>query len=526
MMKQKNKVIEHFNFATQTIENISRNGGKTYDNQINIVKGQYSMKNTQQITDDLEWRMNSIVKSMTTTLMDILGYDFDSPIEQYFPNLEVHEDFQGKTLRTFMNHMSGIVDLENYPKILPKIIPMLNDGKSAKTIRSEITNFILTNPLGNSKVKKFVYGNLNYVILGNIIETQNQENKTYEQISREEFKKKIPDFDFSFEFRNKNKNARISGHYGETAKIADQETKKAWQYFLELEKTNIEGIFLSKGGFPQFFNPAGGLVTTHNNLQKYGQWQAQNILKKKREGTFENYFLKDAFIGKVDDYTVGWVMEKLSNPKDKNKKIELSHEGTNEATYSSFKIEVQFEHLHDSYGKLKRSTSENYFQNEMKIQNRLSKDDLEIKKLTNFEKLYQQETEEEEDEEDDENYFNMLKIRSRLEEDNDLMYEKKRRQRRLSIRYFAEGEGEVFRENKPKQYISVKTHTGNYPMSPLSNEPFWDVLYEKIKEEEQSKERLMETISHEVEPLAIESDEQSTEDDDENVQLEKTILLL
>ena len=225
--------------------------------------------------------------------MDILGYDFDLPIAHYV-NFSLHEDFNGKTLRDFMNHVAGIRDLYYYPEVMP----ILQRKKDVKQTRSDITKLILSQTLKQpsekdiQKKNAWNYSNLSYVILGNIIETNFwDKNLSYEEIIQKIFKAKL-NIDIKFEFSD-SLEKRISGHYVQTTKIKNTEVLKLWENFLELKPTKIHGVFISDGGFPQFLNPAAGLIGTHETLQKYGQWQARNILRKKRDGTLHNYYYKD-----------------------------------------------------------------------------------------------------------------------------------------------------------------------------------------------------------------------------------------
>lgn len=402
----KAKVIKHFNFATETIEK------ESYDQKGKIFKlkevtrtGNLSLENEMKIEENMEWRMNSISKSMTVTLMDILGYDFDSPIAHYV-NFNLHEDFNGKTLRDFMNHMAGIRDLYYYPDLMP----ILQRKKDVKQTRSDITKLILAQPLKEpsendiQKSNTWNYSNLSYVILGNIIETNFWDtNLSYEEIIQKIFKAKL-NIDIKFEFSDSSEK-RISGHYVRTTKIKNTEVLKLWENFLELKPTKVKDVFISDGGFPQFFNPAAGLIGTHETLQKYGQWQARNILRKKRDGTLHNYYYKDiSDMNRMGHYTVGW---RMSDP-DNTKGIELAHEGTNEATFSELRIKIQFDEE----------------SNDLPQNNRLL--------LNSFKKSHK--------------------------------------------------EKEVDNFDQQNQHISVRTHTGNYPMSLLSDD-FWDNLDKKMKKE-------------------------------------------
>ena len=62
----KEKVIDHFNFATETIEKESYDQkGKIFTLKEVTRKGTLSLENEMKIEENMEWRMNSITKSMT-----------------------------------------------------------------------------------------------------------------------------------------------------------------------------------------------------------------------------------------------------------------------------------------------------------------------------------------------------------------------------------------------------------------------------------------------------------------------------
>jgi glutaredoxin len=179
------------------------------------------------------------------------------------------------------------------------------------------------------------------------------------------------------------------------------------------------------------------------------------------------------------------------------------------------KHKVTFAYLNESYGKLKRSTSVNDFEKELSKKEVVQKfkDDLQVRKGMNFQKLYQQNKDE-----DDFLTLSQRRFRdfSRLKNSYSHIYQKKIR----SFWYSRfERERKLFHD-KPKQNILIKTYTGNYPMSPLSDGPFWDVLYEKIEEV-----LTQPTYDQVVFLTDDEIDTSSTEDEDENEKIRKRILI-
>lgn len=116
-------------------------------------------------TDNL-FHIGSISKSMTATLLARLvengTLSWDSSVQDTFPNVDMHPDWNGVTMAHFLTHTSGVQ--ANFPRASQSIWP--TSDEALRTARLKAVSALLSNPPQSKPDEVFRYSNAGITIAG------------------------------------------------------------------------------------------------------------------------------------------------------------------------------------------------------------------------------------------------------------------------------------------------------------------------------------------------------------------------
>lgn len=114
------------------------------------------------------WHLGSNTKAMTAAIWARLIEQgrarWDMPLAEAFPDVKVDAAYDGLTVETLLRHKAGLLDKDNMPS------PMVAraDPRPVGEQRAALAVALTRAPTGS--VGQFVYGNLNYMLVGAAIE--------------------------------------------------------------------------------------------------------------------------------------------------------------------------------------------------------------------------------------------------------------------------------------------------------------------------------------------------------------------
>lgn len=146
----------------------------------NVAQGKRSMQNTAKVELQDEWHLGSDTKAMTAYLIALAVQDkriaFDSLVVDFLDNtVTAHPLNKDLTLRDLLSHGSGLYDVQEIQngdlwKKLSKSSLSLVEQRSLMMIAA-LQESPHLNPNDSTKpIRSFSYANINYMILGSILE--------------------------------------------------------------------------------------------------------------------------------------------------------------------------------------------------------------------------------------------------------------------------------------------------------------------------------------------------------------------
>lgn len=148
---------------------VIKNGGVTYSYNSGIRR----LGSPQLISDKDQWHLGSCSKSFTAHIIAQLvsegKLDWSTKVSAYFPS--VHPDLVNLTVDNLLFHHSDILDISPSPEDdLATWNKYLNDNRSVSIQREELSEIVLSRAPRKPIGTEFSYANMNYVLLGRIVE--------------------------------------------------------------------------------------------------------------------------------------------------------------------------------------------------------------------------------------------------------------------------------------------------------------------------------------------------------------------
>ena len=132
------------------------------------VRGVRRQGQDEAATLEDRWHLGSNTKAMTAAVWARLVEQgqarWGMPLSEAFPDTTVHEAFAGLTVEDLLRHKAGLTDQASFP--LP--IVARADTRPVGEQRAALAQALTRPPSGT--VGAFAYGNLNYVLVGAVIE--------------------------------------------------------------------------------------------------------------------------------------------------------------------------------------------------------------------------------------------------------------------------------------------------------------------------------------------------------------------
>lgn len=244
--------------------------------------GLRSASDTVEVTDWDKWHLGSNTKAMTATLVAVFVDDglleWDSTLDELFPEIDVHSDYQSVTVEMLLSHSGGTwgnltehTDVWSY---------MREEGDVVE-VRESVATAVLEQAPEVTPGTVFLYSNVGYMIVGSALERIS--GQSWESLMQQHLFDPLemnscgfgaPDFEGQLE--------HPWGHYNG----------------VPVDPT------LSTADNPTSLGPAG---TVHCSLIDWSTFVSEQMKAYRQESTLLSVAQsQQIFEGQLNDYAMGW----------------------------------------------------------------------------------------------------------------------------------------------------------------------------------------------------------------------------
>jgi CubicO group peptidase (beta-lactamase class C family) len=259
-----------------------------------------------EVTVDDRYHLGSCTKAMTATLVGAMVQEesiwWDAPIKDLFPDVDIHEGYEGVTLSMLLLHTSGAwSDLSAHPD---EWAALWEDGDPVAQ-RAQLAEQMLSQPPEYTPGDSWAYSNAGYIVAGAALEAVT--GQSWEDLIEEKVFSPLQMTSCGF---GPPDDGSLSAPWGHDAK-----------------GTPVDPTSLYADN-PPALGPAG---TVHCNLADWGRFAAAHLDGAQGESDWldETVFLRMHSVG-AQSYAMGWVVTDRSWAGG----AAFSHAGSNTTFYS------------------------------------------------------------------------------------------------------------------------------------------------------------------------------------------------
>ena len=235
-----------------------------------------------EVTDWDKWHLGSCTKAMTGNLVGILVDEgilhWDATMEELFPEIEIHPDYQDVTVKMMLSHSGGTwSSLVDHPSTWNEMVA----GGDLKEIRSKVVQDVLTEAPEVTPGTQYLYSNTGYIVIGAALEKIT--GSTWEEIMQEKIFTPLEMDSCGFGPQD------VGGHL-----------EHPWSHY------NLTAIDPDSGNAdnPAALGPAG---TVHCNLPDWSKFIIEQLKLYRGEGTLLSQpQAEQLFEPQLQEYAMGW----------------------------------------------------------------------------------------------------------------------------------------------------------------------------------------------------------------------------
>lgn len=249
--------------------------------------GLRSLSAEAEVTAWDKWHLGSCTKAMTASLAGIMvdeGYiRWDSTMEELFPNIEVHPDYQAVTIEMMLSHTGGAW---GYLPEHEEVWSMMVLGGNSVDIRADIAEDVLIQTPEVQPGTQFLYSNTGYMLVGAALERVS--GSSWEELMQDKIFQPLEMSSCGFGPQDDGSLAEPWSHYGVTP--------------IDPLSGNADN--------PASLGPAG---TVHCSLPDWSKFIMEQLKLYRGEGRLLSPTQsQQLFTAQLDGYAMGWVISSRS----------------------------------------------------------------------------------------------------------------------------------------------------------------------------------------------------------------------